>query len=495
MNDFLIPWLSSVAGALLADAFVRPAAGRAGQWLRVWQGLWLIGLLATFLFGVILASSGQPWLAAGLTFLLSVLVAQASNSKRDVLGEPLVFSDLALVGAMIKHPQFYFSVLALWQQLLLVVGLVAVAGALVWLAEPNARPAMYGAGFALGSIGLLALSLRLAPWRTVAQRPNVEGDVASLGLVPTLLLYWLRWRSARVALSARGEAGTDAFGQGKVGPEDDQLIVVVQCESFADPAELFASGGADLPALARARRDAVQWGDLKVSGFGAYTMRTEYGVLFGREEGELGFLLYDPYLTALDDPALALPQKLAAGGWRSVFVHPHDMRFYSRDQILPKAGFAELVGEDRFAAPDRSGGRYVKDADVADKILEVAAAAETPTLIYAVTMENHGPWAPHRDASTVSMVDNYNQLVLAGDAMLGRLQTGLEALGKPATLVFFGDHRPTIPGASDPGGDKHTPYVILRVGHEVGEEAEEERRRDLTPAKLHQAILDWGRVI
>ena len=256
--------------------------------------------------------------------------------------------------------------------------------------------------------------------------------------------------------------------------------------------ELFASGGAELPALARARREAVQWGNLEVSGFGAYTMRTEYGVLFGREEEELGFLLYDPYLTALDDPALALPQKLGVEGWRSVFVHPHDMRFYGRDQILPKAGFTELVGEDRFAAPDRSGGRYVKDADVADKILEVAAAAETATLIYAVTMENHGPWAPHGDASTVSMVDNYNQLVLAGDAMLGQLQDGLEALGKPATLVFFGDHRPTIPGASDPGGEKHTPYVILRVGHEVGE-GEGERRRDLTPAQLHQAILDWGR--
>ena len=121
-----------------------------------------------------------------------------------------------------------------------------------------------------------------------------------------------------------------------------------------------------------------------------------------------------------------------------------------------------------------------------------AEAAETATLIYAVTMENHGPWAPHGDASTVSMVDNYNQLVLAGDAMLGQLQDGLEALGKPATLVFFGDHRPTIPGASDPGGEKHTPYVILRVGHEVGE-GEGERRRDLTPAQLHQAILDWGR--
>ena len=221
-------------------------------------------------------------------------------------------------------------------------------------------------------------------------------------------------------------------------------------------------------------------------------MRTEYGVLFGREESELGFLLYDPYLTALIDPSRALPQKLGGGRWRGVFVHPHDMRFYGRDAILPKAGFETLVGEDHFDQPKPGEGRYVSDAKVAEQILEVAKGALQPTFIYAVTMENHGPWAPHGDASTVSMVDNYNRHVLAGDAMLGRLREGLAELGRPATLVFFGDHRPTIPGASDPGGDRHTPYVILKTASGQHTSKEPPERRDLTPAQLHRAILDWG---
>jgi phosphoglycerol transferase MdoB-like AlkP superfamily enzyme len=91
------------------------------------------------------------------------------------------------------------------------------------------------------------------------------------------------------------------------------------------------------------------------------------------------------------------------------------------------------------------------------------------------------------------MVDNYNRLVLAGDAMLGQLREGLEELGKPTTLVFFGDHRPTIPGASEPGGDRHTPYVILRQGPSCEAHAATGQNVDLTPAQLHHAILDQMR--
>lgn len=493
MIDFLVLWIVSVTGALLADAFARP--DNASSFVRAPTGVWVIALTASILFGSILAMSGNPALAALLVMALSALVTLASNAKRRVLGEPLLFTDLALIGALFTHPQFYFSVLALWQQAALVVGLAVLIATLAWLFEPSLAMAAVGMSLALGAAALMAISLRTAPYKAIARAPDIDGDVGRLGLIPTILLYWLRWREARADLS--GQSASPAPSPSNLAMQSDQgLIVVVQCESFADPAELFETGGAALPELARAKADAQKWGNLEVSGFGAYTMRTEYGVLFGREERDLGFLLYDPYLTALDDPAPALPQKLGAGRWESVFVHPHDMRFYRRDQILPKAGFDQLIGEDSFAKPDRAHSRYVSDAEVAERILESARAAQGPTFIYAVTMENHGPWAPHSDASTVSMVDNYNRLVLAGDTMLGRLREGLDALGRPSTLVFFGDHRPTIPGASDPGGSKHTPYRIVRCGGSIDEAQDSDdaagRRRDLTPAQLHQAILDHG---
>ncbi|MEM9084387.1 MAG: LTA synthase family protein [Pseudomonadota bacterium] len=483
--------LIGVVGALLADSLARPHAQRDHYRMRTFHGVWILVMCEIGLFGTFLAPSGNITLALVLSLALMLLISLASNAKNRVLGEPLLFSDLALLGPIVKHPQFYFSVLAFWQQVVGALALVVLIGVLVWLFEPDKESALAGVALSLGSLTLLALSLRMNAFARLAPRPDIENDVARLGLVPTLILYWLRWRKARLGLAASvGEAVELDRVSAPPPNRRNELLVVVQCESFAEPKDLFDRGGVDLPELARAREQSVQWGHLYVSGFGAYTMRTEYGVLFGKAEEALGFLLYDPYLTAQDDPTPALPKKLGLAGWQSTFVHPHDMRFYSRHEIMPKAGFAALVGEDQFPKPPPETGRYVSDSDVGEKILDIASGAQTRMLIYAVTMENHGPWAPHGDAHVTSMVDNYNRLVRASDAMLGQLLDGLNALGKPATLVFFGDHRPTIPGASDPGGDKHTPYAIVQFGKDRPLSEPCNQPVDLTPAQLHHVIMD-----
>ena len=474
----------ALVGVLLLDGLVHPRHMR----LRRIEGVWLTMLLALAGFGLFLALSGNPLLAAVLVLALQLLIVVSSNAKRKMLGEPLLFSDLALIGAVFRHPQFYFSALAMWQKAAGAVVVIALLTALAWLFQ--LRPVMQATGAAIGFAALLALtiSLRLPRFRQLAGQPQVDADVAALGLAPTLLLYWLRWRGADRAYGAipAAPALVQEIGTNAPSPE---IIVAVQCESFADPVELFGDPAHALNGLERARADAVQWGNLLVSGFGAYTMRTEYGVLFGQEERALGFRRYDPFLTALDDVHHALPQRLGSEGWHSLFVHPHDMRFYNRHRILPAAGFAELVSESAFAPPSPGQGRYVSDAAVADKILQLAGAAQGPSFIYAVTIENHGPWSAGGDSSGEPLLQHYNRLVQGGDAMLGRLQAGLAALQRPALLAFFGDHRPSIPGLSEPGGDRHTPYVMLQfdAGGQVVSGANQ--RLDLTPAQLHHCIL------
>jgi hypothetical protein len=205
--------------------------------------------------------------------------------------------------------------------------------------------------------------------------------------------------------------------------------------SFADPVELFGDPALELPGLARARADAWQWGNLNVSGFGAYTMRTEYGLIFGRDEEELGFRRYDPFLTATREASHALPARLAVRGWRSLFLHPHDLRFYNRHRIMPAAGFAEMVGEEHFAPPS-AGRRYVTDAAMAGTIGDLARNATEPTVLYAVTIENHGPWAPDDGPGPRDLVSSYLRLVRNSDAMLARLLQELAGLGRPSVLVF-----------------------------------------------------------
>ncbi|RQW43189.1 LTA synthase family protein [Novosphingobium sp. LASN5T] len=475
-----------VAASLVLDGLVRPRRGGDARWpLRSAAGMVLHMLLVASDFGLFLGICGNPLASAILTLALVALFTVVSNAKHTMLGEPLVFTDLVLVGAVLRHPQFYLSALSPVQKGALIASGPVLLALFAWLFVGDIGAHLAGAVLLAGSLVLLRWVMAIPPWRDLASAPDLDGDVCRHGLLATLLLYWLRWRAtANPAPRAHPEV---AIGRTAAEPP---LAVIVQCESFADPVELFGDPALELPGLARARSVAWQWGDLNVSGFGAYTMRTEYGLIFGRDEEELGFRRFDPFLTAVGEASHALPARLAGRGWRSLFLHPHDLRFYNRQRIMPAAGFAEMVGEEHFAPPSAGEGRYVTDAAMAGTIGDLARKATEATVLYAVTIENHGPWAPEDGSGPRDLVSSYLRLVRNSDAMLATLLEALADLGRPSVLVFFGDHRPSIPGVTTPGPVRHTPYVVVRLDAFGAVVKGERRRVDLTPAQLHHAVHD-----
>lgn len=66
----------------------------------------------------------------------------------------------------------------------------------------------------------------------------------------------------------------------------------------------------EMPEFSRLMNTATRSGKYLVNHFGAYTMRSEYGVLFGRDEEALGFRKYDPYLTAKEELSFSLANRL-----------------------------------------------------------------------------------------------------------------------------------------------------------------------------------------
>lgn len=473
--------------AILIDGLARPR-----RWIcailpqRSMAGWWLLCVQAAALFGFFLAICGNWGFSVVLTLAFAALFTLASNAKFATLGEPLLFSDLALVGALFQHPQFYFSAISLWQRVLVALAALALAALMVWQFELAPLGHIWGACIAVVATGLLAVTLRSSHFDTLTPEPDAIGDTARHGLMPTMLMHWVKWRTSENPPPVPAQPRS-FLPDAQQTPE---LLVVVQCESFADPAELFDAPQLELPSLTHARANAWQCGALQVSGFGAYTMRTEYGVLFGRGERELGFRRFDPYLTAMRDADYALPARLRHAGWRSLFVHPHDMRFYNRHEIMPAAGFAQLFGEQHFDPPPAGAGRYVHDVAVARKIASLAQSAEGPHLLYAVTMENHGPWAAGARVKPGEIPQDYVRLAGRSDQMLAQLMADIAALKRPAMLTFFGDHRPSIPGASTPGGARHTPYVILRFDAQGQMVGGGNAPVDLTPAQLHHVMLD-----
>lgn len=451
--------------------FFPPAYSLAGVVL-----LWLLAAIPT---GFFLAISGNTPVSVGLALGLVGLFTMVSNAKRAMLGEALVFSDLALLRAVFRHPQFYFSALTKGQKAILVLACPAVPALLWGVFVADAHAHLAGAAVLVSVALILRMAIASRPWTELAQEPDAEADVLRHGLIPTIFMHWVRWRASLNPVAPKVLAGRM--------PERDELAIIIQCESFSDPVALFGDASLTLPGLEAARAKAWASGALQVSGFGAYTMRTEYGVLFGRSEQELGFRRFDPFLTAMQEIGFALPAKLQRAGWRSLFVHPHDMRFYNREAIMPAAGFAEIVGEDRFPPPPPAAGRYVTDAAIAAEILSLAQVAAMPTLIYGVTIENHGPWGAPSQVG--GLRENYLRLLRNSDAMLATLHTALKELKRPATLVFFGDHCPSIPGVTTPHGMRDTPFVVLRFdrnGQEIQESGEAIKH---TPAGLHHLVL------
>jgi hypothetical protein len=465
--------------AILADACARPG-GRRAVLPRSLAGTAVLLLAAAAGFALVLVLTGAPVVAGVVVAALLGALSLISNIKRRVLGEPLVFSDFALIGAVFQHPQFYLTALRPVQIVVLGAGVLGLIAALALLSSLAAAPRLVGAGLGLAAGAGLAVLLRRLGRPAPGSVPDPEADVMRHGLAACLLVHWHAWRGTVdpapcTAAPIAGQAG--------------QLVVVVQCESFTDPAALLGDAALVLPGLEAARACAWQHGRLLVSGFGAYTMRTEFGVLFGREEDVLGPRRFDPFLTAQGEASWALPNRLDRAAWDSWFAHPHDMRFYGRDRLMPQAGFAALVCEDAFAAPGPGEGRYVTDAAVADRILALAAESPRAGLIYAVTIENHGPWPPE-EPGAASAAGPYLRLLAHSDAMLARLLAALPRLGRPAILCFFGDHRPSIPDASEPAAERHTPYVLIRFAADGTPIAGDGPARDLTPAALHHAILD-----
>jgi hypothetical protein len=274
-----------------------------------------------------------------------------------------------------------------------------------------------------------------------------------------------------------------------------QPVVLVQGESFFDARRLHASVPRDLqPGYDRCRDTALRCGRLSVPGWGANTMRTEFAALSGLSQAELGFDRFNPYYAfARRQPVASLAWTLRAQGYRTVCVHPFDRRFFRRDIVMTQLGFDEFQGLESFAEAPRAG-RYVGDEAVGRRIVELVDRVGPKLFVFAITMENHGPWDGARttvpDAAAAALgadagaLHQYLDGLRSTDRMIQALADRFGA-GTPGWLGFYGDHLPSLPKVFDRLGydDARTDYFIWHPAGRRGEPA------DLAAHQLGGALL------
>jgi hypothetical protein len=396
--------------------------------------------------------------------LTVAILTVVSRLKRGIIGEPLVFSDFALLRQVPRHPELYYTRPLTDPRMALPI-LASLFGVALWYAlEPTVLPREPSvAVLALIALPLALLSLAamaamagqgaLGRWLAARfPRPALEADVARIGLPATIIAYALRWRECRAVTTDRPPAAV----ADRAGP--DRIVVVVQLESFVDPVRL---GGPALPLMDVIRARAALHGRLRVPAHGAYTMRTEHAVLTGRTADDLGFGSFDPYLTHGGEEPTSLARLAREAGFETVFVHPFHRDFFNRAAVVSRLGFDRLVMEEAFGDAPRIGP-YVGDMALAERVLAEVRARSGPLFLFCVTMENHGPWKAGRLPGIDDPRAQYLHHVAHTGSAVEALIAGLAGL--PATLCVFGDHAPALPECRPGFGGTATDYAIFDFG-------------------------------
>jgi hypothetical protein len=469
------------AGALLSFFAERPlrpaprAAARPLAALALHLGLWLLA------FALLLALLRRPWFAAALALAALLLIVAVSNAKSRALREPFVFQDFDYFSDALRHPRLYlpffgvartlFAVAAfallLWGGLALEASLAASAGSVPFWR--GCALLALAAGALLGAGARTRLPLTFEP---------VE-DLQRVGLLASLWSYARAERAAPLAAQgARGFAGKKP-GAARHLPH----LVVVQSESFFDARRLHPDVRKDLLGeFDAARAAAAGSGRLAVPAWGGTTVRTEFAFLCGLPPAQLGVHRFNPYrgLGGREFPSVA--SFLRRAGYRTVCVHPYPAGFYGRDRVFPGLGFDEFVDLRAFAGARRDGP-FVGDLALAEKVCAILEGSTRPTLVFAITMENHGPLHMERLApgdaqrfyaapppAAFDDLTVYLRHLANADRMIGRLR---ECLSRPRIggwLCWYGDHVPIMPAVYDAIGfaDARTDYFLWHSGSGSG---------------------------
>jgi hypothetical protein len=452
-----------LCGALLIDARVLPR-GRFAD-----RPIWAIALaILTFslVFAFWFCLSWRPIFSSVAALITLLVVTLISDHKYRNTQEPLSFVDFALIPQIWRHPRLYQA--EFLHHPLFYVGIGVLCGIIFgWFlyVEPSMLlPARGRWGWVAAGAGLFALAIYwlvagpLPKWLIAGvYRRMIPADsvryVREIGLAASLTAGLVGWRHAPSGSHIWPTPAPIAKHAG-----DAPIVIAVQSESFSD---LFRAGlhAERLPAFESAQARALAYGRLKVPVQGAWTLRSEFVFLTGREIDVIGIDALHPYLR-LNNPPRSIAHQLRDAGFATAFVHPFDLAFFNRQSALPKLGFDTLLDETHFAGTVPEG-YYVSDLALADQVLSLVEQEKRPFFCMVATMENHNPWDKRRLPHINTPIERYLYHRRNADRMIAKLVEGIEKIGRPAVFAFYGDHVPAIRSFGFPYADPRTDYFVM----------------------------------
>ena len=263
----------------------------------------------------------------------------------------------------------------------------------------------------------------------------------------------------------RYEAAAEKINASRTKNMTDSTVVYVLSESFSDPARVpGVKLNKDAIPEVRAIKSGTTSGLMLSSGYGGGTANLEYMGLSGLSMANFDSSLTSPYqqLVPSEHWTPTINQMWGAAK-NSIGLHPYESSMYSRATNYKKFGFSHfytLTGPDVISHQDKiDDSPYISDEATYKSTLEQVKKTKSNQFLQVITMQNHMPyhkWYKHNDFKATSTTDKplkddeqesietYQKGASLTDDATADFLAELDKLGKPVTVVFYGDHLPGI---------------------------------------------------
>jgi phosphoglycerol transferase MdoB-like AlkP superfamily enzyme len=233
-------------------------------------------------------------------------------------------------------------------------------------------------------------------------------------------------------------------------------VIFVMNEAFWDPTLMTNVSYSEdpIPTVHQLQKEATS-GYILSPQIGGGTSNVEFEVLTGQSMSFLpgGSIAYQQYI---HKPLPSLAGYFEDQGYKSMAIHSYFNYFYNRETVYKNFGFESFKSSEHFINPEYKGG-FISDDEFSRNVIAEVDKTDKPMFIYAISMQNHGPYDdPNRYSSkpikvkgnftdsAQTTIENYTQGAHDADHGLKLLIDHFKLSNEPTVIIFYGDHLPML---------------------------------------------------
>lgn len=472
-------------------------------------------ILVGVIYMVLLMLFNRFWIATPVLLAVAIVIAVIEHFKIGIRYEAILPSDLGFLGSNTGNLMSFVPAGWQWVVLGAVAVFAAVVALCVWLNRIDARHGRMIRATNPGMAAVTRLLLILCPALFLGVYTMHVGTVGSwanvfssaLGDIPSMwdsvydaqrngpVVAFVRQLNPKVMdepegyseetmreVAARYADAADAMNETRSEYLDESTVIFVLNESFSDPSRV---PGIELNQEATPEVDAIReqttGGLMLSSGYGGGTANLEYMSLTGMSMANFNSSLTSPYQQLVPSQRWTTSvNQMWGDAENSLGFHPYEPSMYSRATNYRKFGFSHfytLEGDDVIAHRDTiDKSPYVSDAATYRSVLDEVGSTDANQFISVITMQNHMPyndWYTDNEFTVTNTdgaeplgedetreIETYAKGVSLSDKATAEFLDELDAIDKPITVVFYGDH---LPGIYSTAGEDQNNSLALHL--------------------------------